>query len=70
MSTPVLAGKEVRTGPATVRPYLLGPAGMASGMSSQSSSGTVNLGMEDMGSADLRPGGPASRAVLVPFSTA
>ena len=24
MSTPVLAGKEVRTGPATVRPYLLG----------------------------------------------
>ena len=24
MSTPVLAGKEVRTGPAAVRPYLLG----------------------------------------------
>src|SRR5271165_2390786 len=24
MSTPVLAGKEVRTGPANVRPYLLG----------------------------------------------
>lgn len=32
MSTPVLAGKEVRTGPATVRPYLLsGLAALSAG---------------------------------------